>query len=140
MSVYFYICNCFLCHCCCLFISGDCPKGSYQNTVGQPFCLPCTPGTINSEVGQENCEVCGTGTYMPLAASEDSLCTDCISGQYRPGVEGTSCESCPPGTYSTVVASDALSKCGTLRFSCVVFVHFLFNIFELTLLFLVVIF
>ena len=108
----FYICNCFRSHFCRLFISDNCPKGSYQNTVGQPFCLPCTPGTINSEVGQENCKVCAAGTYMPSAASQAPQCIDCISGQYRPTTEGTSCTSCPAGTYSSVVGSDALSKCG----------------------------
>ena len=72
----------------CNIKTGECPKGSYQNST--TACTVCPKGQYSSRVGVENCFNCPAGTFLIDELEDDSLLHDDVS----------KCISCPLGTAS----------------------------------------
>lgn len=57
-----------------------CPKGSYQDQVGTPYCLPCIPGSYNNFTGQTSCLPCAKNTISSVPAA--TSCFPCGIGEF----------------------------------------------------------
>ncbi|XP_029656391.2 uncharacterized protein LOC115230328, partial [Octopus sinensis] len=89
----------------------ECPKGFYQNKVGQTYCVPCPLGQDTPDVGaisESNCNkaVCQSGSQRI-----NGKCELCPLGFFRRWYIDDKCIPCPRGTTTNVVGGKKLSDC-----------------------------
>ena len=73
----------------------DCPTGFFQQSLGKPFCLPCSRGKTSGTTGAITCSSCDAGKYMNETASTALECRWAPIGHYVTG-----------GSTSTIAAPD----------------------------------
>jgi hypothetical protein len=96
----------------------DCPKGSFNQAVGQSICSLCPQGKYSNTTGVLECTPCpGSLTTISEGSMYIDSCTDCVQGYIMTSNgctscpsgkywnNGTSCLSCSPGYYSDQMAS-----------------------------------
>jgi len=77
-----------------------CPRGTYNDGVGEPGCKPCPAGTHNYKEGgksENDCLSCHVGRYSNPGSS---VCLPCPEGSYNDKERQGSCTPCPAGTYN----------------------------------------
>ena len=57
-----------------------CPKGQYQNAIGQSSCKSCEVTKYQDEEGKSSCKVCPNGTYQDAAGQ--TTCKTCLEDNY----------------------------------------------------------
>ena len=89
---------------------GLCPKGKYNDQLGQIFCQNCAAGKFLKVTGQkskEDCKLCQIGRY----SSFSGLGSDCSECFYATTPGFSQCPGCSPGKYKNAIGSD--NECGT---------------------------
>ena len=75
-----------------------CPKGKYQNQMGQTSCKRCKSGEYNIEIGRSRkCEICPLGHYCSFI---ERAPVKCPRGEYQNQMGKTSCKRCKAGEYN----------------------------------------
>ena len=90
-----------------------CPKGTYQDEVGQRYCKGCNRGEYSLEIARTTkCDICTAGhrcysvddapVKCPKGTYQDQKgqrhCKRCKAGQYNLQIGSTACMSCPAGS------------------------------------------
>jgi hypothetical protein len=82
----------------------ECPEGTFNPLLAQPYCTACPAGYWSNLAGQSyqySCIMCMAGTYSDMpGANSVSSCLACPVGTAMPYPAATSCEFCTPGYYS----------------------------------------
>ena len=79
-----------------------CPKGQYQNQMGQSACLACTGNKYTNTTGATKCAVCSTANYAVDA--NHTKCTACaIDKEANSG--HTACVACSKVVYNGICAA-----------------------------------
>ena len=86
-----------------------CPRGTYSNASGAPYCTTCPAGGFQPQPGQTHCMPCEVGTFAKggLVAS----CEACSAAQYQPLGGAARCFSCPNNTKAVLQASTGIEQC-----------------------------
>ena len=86
-----------------------CPAGTYSSMTGQYMpaaCLSCPAGKFSQAVGAislDTCDKCGVGTFSDAEGATE--CTQCVKGTYSGGVgqpSNNTCTPCPAGEFLRV--------------------------------------
>jgi len=92
----------------------ECPRGTYQDELGQRQCKACVSGKFNGFTGSKtvhDCKACAPGKFVGSAAAEE--CTSCPCGTFnlqQGSTDISACSDCPARTYSRA-GSARCTKC-----------------------------
>jgi hypothetical protein len=94
-----------------------CPRGTYQDKVGQLKCIPCTGGTYQVATGQTSCERCPAGSAgIKIAATSAMHCIKCPAGRVARFDGSTECLHCASGTFAAP-GTNVCVPCATGKFT-----------------------
>lgn len=113
----------------------ECSKGFYQDKIGQPSCMPCSPGMSTNRTGatsqleclqskvvcgpgesydtkQRSCHLCANGTYQSAVNHTLTACQSCLSGKTNGLVCITSlCDDFPCKNGAECTATNQMFSC-----------------------------
>lgn len=90
----------------------QCPKGQYQPSEGQPYCLMCPEGKTTAQRGakseSECLEACPRGQWSVTGVTP---CAPCPLGSYGEDIGSTVCAACPISQTTLTQGSSNITDC-----------------------------
>ena len=84
-----------------------CSPGTFTNTEGEPYCVPCQHGRYTISNESVECNKCPLGKH----SSTTTICNSCAFGKYADETGLTFCKNCPQDFFHMQIGSTTFQDC-----------------------------